>query len=71
MDESPKPKKGAIVASYMGSLTLRDPDPDDVSRANRPLVPGAPTVQAIEDAIAEKMAELGFAASVSLTDTRN
>lgn len=67
MDETPK--KGQVVASFMGRITLRDPNPDDVSRANRPIVPGAPSVKAVEEAIIALFAEQGFAVSVDLTDT--
>lgn len=64
-------KGGVKIASYAGRITLYDPDPDDVSRANRPLVPDAPTVKAIERQIIDFLAGLGFAGTVELTRTDN
>lgn len=64
-------ERGQKVASFMGRVTLYDPDPDDVSRAGRPLVPDDPTVKRVEEAIAAALAELGFAVTVDLTRTDN
>lgn len=65
MDEKP----GRIIASLSGRITLRDPISWDVSRANRPIEPGEPTVSEVEAAIIDKLTELGFAVTVELTRT--
>lgn len=66
-DERPE-DPGEIIAVFEGTIVLRDPIAGDVSRANRPLVPEAPTVAAVERQIAQALGD-GFAVTVRLTRT--
>jgi len=60
------PTPGAIIGVAGGTITLRDPNAGDVSRANMPIVPGRPNLAELSAAIEQAVAEMGFAVSVRL-----
>ena len=61
---------GEVVGSYTGTIVLRDPRGWDVSRANRPIVPAAPSVKELQEAIDKALTDLGYSVKVRLNDTR-
>jgi hypothetical protein len=71
LPDDPKDERGGKVASFMGRVTLYDPRDWDVSRANRPIVPDAPTVVAVEHAITAALDALGFSTTCDLIRTDN
>lgn len=62
-------EKGEQIAVFSANITLYDPRSWDVSRANRPIVPEAPTAEALSAAIEGVIAEMGYAVNARVTRT--
>lgn len=69
-DVAPDIERGRKIASFMGRITLYDPDPATAGSDGESDLDD-PAVKEVEEEIVRVLAELGYVATIDLTKTTN